>query len=974
MRGTPPAGTVGTEELLAQRDWLIALAARLVRDQAERDDLVQETWLAALAQPGTARADLRGWLGAILRNRWRFARRSAHRRGEREAAYGPPEPSPMASELAEQAEQQVLLARAVLALPEPYRATVLMRYFGGLSSRAIARRQGLPEGTVRSRLKRGLDQLRSALDERAGQDGRAWALALVPLARLERAAVALTKIGAVAAVGLGVLFGAAWWSWAGTEPSTPFEASSTALTTPDSADPLAPAGQRDGRLPESAEAALAMLQADDGLELAVLDPLYAPIGAATIVVLGDDSSSFTADLDGRCRLPDEAWTDDRIRLRVEAEGFEHADLDLWRRDLPWRAPLPVLLSPTTLFTGRVTDAHGVALAGVEIEAYHDFCYEPIATAASDALGAFELTGLSAGHEITLRAFARGRALITRRVQIPSRASAPFSLELAEDQLLSGRVLDAWSGAPLTGARLYHTLNSHSSRPAHAARELAVSGEGGALALPISRDGEEYLVVAPGYASTLVAPRADGFELALLPLATLEGCVRSADGRPVAGLELSIRGMARETTGRSLDATLLSPAVIARLGDGELRLPEWVTITDAEGRFRIDVFPAKDDLELHLDPERVEHAPLRGGAALLPREQRAFELTLAEFGSIRGTLRIDGIPGPGVVTCTRGGSTVRTASAGGDGSFEIAGLLAGPLHLEGERMTASGSTLDSGAGLDTEVVAGESRVVELEVRAALGRIHGHVRDARGDGLPFRKVSAARPLQAGRWHTYTDREGAFELFVPRESEALRVGIDGIPPVPVVLDEAPLVLVAPSYGRVRISVTGEEGQALDRVELFERRAGQDWHALGAYSIGGDGFAEWVLESGPVELAISKVEQGYPPLVLGRQSIREDVELELRCSLERVEPVEFRLETPLEPGLGGVRIEVSDGPPFLHGIFDTGERLWLSFAPDHVIVPGLPDGTYRVVPTSPMIRVTPAEFTLGKERGPVALSWSRN
>ena len=41
-------------------------------------------------------------------------------------------------------------------------------------------RQGLPVRTVETRLRRGLERLRAALDDRYGGDGRAWIAALQP--------------------------------------------------------------------------------------------------------------------------------------------------------------------------------------------------------------------------------------------------------------------------------------------------------------------------------------------------------------------------------------------------------------------------------------------------------------------------------------------------------------------------------------------------------------------------------------------------------------------------------------------------------------------------------------------------------------------------------------------------------------------------------------------------------------------------
>src|SRR5262245_13293880 len=113
-----------TEQLLSQQAWLRALAATLVREQAARDDLVQEAWLAALRHPQVGeRRDLRQWLGAVLRNRWRFERRSDARRRAREQGKAEREPVPAAADLVERAELQGVLVRAVLALDEPYRST-----------------------------------------------------------------------------------------------------------------------------------------------------------------------------------------------------------------------------------------------------------------------------------------------------------------------------------------------------------------------------------------------------------------------------------------------------------------------------------------------------------------------------------------------------------------------------------------------------------------------------------------------------------------------------------------------------------------------------------------------------------------------------------------------------------------------------------------------------------------------------------
>src|SRR5205085_5864657 len=119
--------------------------------------------------------------------------RSAKRREAREAAIPEPSVEPTAAELVDRVELQRMVAGEVLALAEPYRSTVLLHYFEGLSSAEIARRQGIPDGTVRRRLKTALDELRRRLGDRDDRRG-GWLAALAPLAA-RRSPPALTAWG-----------------------------------------------------------------------------------------------------------------------------------------------------------------------------------------------------------------------------------------------------------------------------------------------------------------------------------------------------------------------------------------------------------------------------------------------------------------------------------------------------------------------------------------------------------------------------------------------------------------------------------------------------------------------------------------------------------------------------------------------------------------------------------------------------------
>lgn len=169
--------------LLAHAAWVRRLAGCLVRDDALADDLTQETFMAALRHPPAAELPPRPWLGQVVRNLVRMRARGERRRGAREEAVaaGPADPVESPEQLVARAQAQQSLASLVVGLAEPYRATVLLRFYEGLSAADIAARQGVPAGTVRWRLKTALDQLRTELDRSHSGDRRAWQLALAPL-------------------------------------------------------------------------------------------------------------------------------------------------------------------------------------------------------------------------------------------------------------------------------------------------------------------------------------------------------------------------------------------------------------------------------------------------------------------------------------------------------------------------------------------------------------------------------------------------------------------------------------------------------------------------------------------------------------------------------------------------------------------------------------------------------------------------
>jgi RNA polymerase sigma-70 factor (ECF subfamily) len=148
------------DAVLGELEGLRALARSLVHGDAGADDLIQDAALAVLEHPPADRGDrpVRAWLKAVLRNRWRMDRRGDARRRAREAAVAADARSAASADRRaapdpiDRARALEKLAAALVALDEPFRTTVIRRYFDGDTAAQIARALGVPAGTVRWRL------------------------------------------------------------------------------------------------------------------------------------------------------------------------------------------------------------------------------------------------------------------------------------------------------------------------------------------------------------------------------------------------------------------------------------------------------------------------------------------------------------------------------------------------------------------------------------------------------------------------------------------------------------------------------------------------------------------------------------------------------------------------------------------------------------------------------------------------------
>ncbi len=188
---------IALDDLLRHESFVRATLRGLLRDEGRVDDAVQETWLRAAKRPPSQQTDPRAWLAKVARNIAISSWRSERRRARREAAI---EQDTATAETAERSRERVEMRQrvvaAVLALEEPYRAVVLLRYEEGLSNGEVARRLGRSAATVRSQLSRAHEILRRRLDGEFGGRER-WAVLAVPLVRSAKRALLLPAVGAV---------------------------------------------------------------------------------------------------------------------------------------------------------------------------------------------------------------------------------------------------------------------------------------------------------------------------------------------------------------------------------------------------------------------------------------------------------------------------------------------------------------------------------------------------------------------------------------------------------------------------------------------------------------------------------------------------------------------------------------------------------------------------------------------------------
>jgi len=150
---------------------LYSLAIKMLANETEAEDLLQEVFLSIWNKAGTFRAD-RGsafsWVVAQLRNRAIDKIRSRRRRGELLEANAPDlEPTSSATPSSAQncvtSERAREVRSAMLQLSDDQQQVLRLAYFEGLTQSEIAEKLEEPLGTIKARAQRGMARMRTIL-------------------------------------------------------------------------------------------------------------------------------------------------------------------------------------------------------------------------------------------------------------------------------------------------------------------------------------------------------------------------------------------------------------------------------------------------------------------------------------------------------------------------------------------------------------------------------------------------------------------------------------------------------------------------------------------------------------------------------------------------------------------------------------------------------------------------------------------
>ncbi|OIJ65309.1 ECF RNA polymerase sigma factor SigK [Streptomyces mangrovisoli] len=150
---------------------VMGLAHRILRDAAQAEEVTQdvmiEVWrVAHRYDPG--RGSAKAWVLTLAHRRAVDRVRAAQAGTERERRTGLLQPERAFDEVSETVQdhdEQRRLCRCLATLDRQRRVPLVLAYYHGLTYLEVAAALSTPEGTVKSRMRAGLRELRACLEE-----------------------------------------------------------------------------------------------------------------------------------------------------------------------------------------------------------------------------------------------------------------------------------------------------------------------------------------------------------------------------------------------------------------------------------------------------------------------------------------------------------------------------------------------------------------------------------------------------------------------------------------------------------------------------------------------------------------------------------------------------------------------------------------------------------------------------------------
>ena len=149
---------------------LFGICLRILNDRKEAEDALQDVYITLMRRADRfdpTRASPISWLATFARNRAVDRLRTGKVRSGAvgvEAAYDLPDAAPLADAQLIDAERTARIRHCLDELEDPPRGDIREAFLDGATYAALAKRQDVPLGTMKSRIRRGLAQLRTCME------------------------------------------------------------------------------------------------------------------------------------------------------------------------------------------------------------------------------------------------------------------------------------------------------------------------------------------------------------------------------------------------------------------------------------------------------------------------------------------------------------------------------------------------------------------------------------------------------------------------------------------------------------------------------------------------------------------------------------------------------------------------------------------------------------------------------------------